>query len=115
MNSIGPISIKGLVYKGDESHKYSKDNELRAGTFHTIKPDELATYLVLPNKEVSSQFVIKQLEYNPINKTTTPVVLNVNNLGQFPISANTNGDYANLWKAVAFANIFSNMLIWVYL
>ena len=111
MNSIGPISIKGLVYKGDESHKYSKNNDLKDGKFNTLKPDEIATYLMLPNRELASQFVIKQLEFNPINKSTTPVVLNVNNLGHFPISASTNGDYANVWKLVTFANIFSNMLI----
>jgi len=115
LHSTGPISIKGLVYKGDESHKYSKDNELRGGHFHTLRPDDIATYCLLPNRDVSSKFVIKQLEFNPINRSSTPVVLNVNNLGKFPISAGTNGDYSKLWQALTFFNIFSNMLVWIYL
>jgi cytochrome oxidase assembly protein ShyY1 len=114
INSIGPISIKGLVYKGDESHKYSKDNEITEGKFYTLKPEEISTYLTLPNRQVSSKFVIKQLEFNPINKSTLPVVLNVENLGHFPISATTNGQYAYLWKGLTFFNIFTNMLVWVY-
>ena len=114
INSIGPISIKGLVYKGDESHKYSKENELRDGKFHTLRPDEIAAFLTLPNRDLTSQFVIKQLEFNPINKSAVPAVLNVNSLGHFPISATTNGEYANLWKALTFFNIFTNMLVWVY-
>jgi cytochrome oxidase assembly protein ShyY1 len=114
INSIGPISIKGLVYKGDESHKYSKDNEMLDGKFYTLKPEEISTFLTLPNRQVSSKFVIKQLEFNPINKSALPVVFNVENLGHFPISATTNGQYANLWKALTFFNIFTNMLVWVY-
>jgi len=114
LNAMGPMSIKGLVYLG-ESNKYSKHNQLRTGQFSTLLPEELATYMFLPNREVSSQFVVKQLEFNPINKSALPVVLNVNNLANFPISVEANQRYATFWKLFTFANIFSNMMIWIYL
>lgn len=115
VNSIGPLSIKGVVYNGDESHKYSKENDISAKNWHTLKPDEIATYLYLPNRDISSQFVIKQIEFNPVNKSSTPVILNVSELGHFPISTKTNCDYSLLWKSLTFLNIFSNMVVWIYL
>lgn len=114
-NSTGPVSITGLVYKGDLSHKYTKENDINADQWKTQKPYEIAYYNDLPNKEVSSQFVVKQIEYNPINKSSFPVVLNVSELGHFPISPETNANYATLWKALTFLNIFSNLVVWVYL
>jgi len=113
-NSVGPITIKGCVYKGDTLHKYSKENDINSEKWVSQKPYEIANYLYLPNREISSQFIIKQIEFNPINRTSTPIVYNVSELGHFPISPETNMNYANLWKSITFLNIFSNLLIWVY-
>lgn len=115
IHNVGEIMIKGVVYKGDESNKYSKKNYYADGDFvHTQKPEELASYLALPNREVSGKFVIKQIEFNPVNKTLHPVVLNVSELAKFPITAETNQNYALFWKGLTFFNIFSNMLVWIY-
>ncbi len=114
-NNMGPISIKGCLYQGDGSNKYSKKNDIAAEKFYTQKPDEIATYMCLPNKKLASQFVVKQVEFNPVNRTSLPLVYNVSELGQFPITPETNLKYANLWKYLTFGNLFSNMMVWVYL
>ena len=111
---VQPVLVNRGWIPYDARDKYSKDNEMLDGKFYTLKPEEISTFLTLPNRQVSSKFVIKQLEFNPINKSALPVVFNVENLGHFPISATTNGQYANLWKALTFFNIFTNMLVWVY-
>jgi cytochrome oxidase assembly protein ShyY1 len=113
-NAGGNLSIKGFVYKGDTGHKYSKNNDIAGGKWYTQKPDEIASFLYLPNRQFSSQFMLRQVEFNPINKSTTPVILNVSELGHFPVSSETNGNYSEMWRAFTFLNIFSNLLVWVY-
>ena len=94
--------------------KYSKNNDIAGGKWYTQKPDEIASFLYLPNRQFSSQFMLRQVEFNPINKSTTPVILNVSELGHFPVSSETNGNYSEMWRAFTFLNIFSNLLVWVY-
>lgn len=115
VNSTGPITIKGLVYKGDESHKYSKPNDIAANKFYTLKPEEIAVQMMLKNREISSQFVIKQLEFNPINRSNYPRVLNIQDLGNFPIPEQLNNQYHYFWNTLSFMNVFSNIMLWIYL
>lgn len=115
VDTVGQISIKGLVYKGEESNKYSKENDIKAEHWNTLKPEEIATVMYLPNRKLASQFVIKQIEFNPVNKSSLPVVLNITDLARFPISEESNANYARFWKVAAFLNIFSNLFVWVYL
>jgi cytochrome oxidase assembly protein ShyY1 len=115
IHSTGPISIKGLIYKGDESHKYSKPNDFAGGKFYTLKPEEISVFMKLDNSDVTSKFVVKQLEFNPINRSLYPRVLNVKDLGSFAIPADTNQKYSRLWQSLTFLNIFSNMILWIYL
>jgi cytochrome oxidase assembly protein ShyY1 len=114
-NSIGQISIKGLVYKGEEINKYSKENDIKAQNWNHLHPEEIATVMYLPNKHISSKFVVKQIEFNPVNKSSLPVVLNISDLARFPISEESNANYATFWKVATFFNIFSNLFVWVYL
>jgi cytochrome oxidase assembly protein ShyY1 len=115
VNQVGFVTIKGLLYKGDEGTKYSKENDIKANNWHTLKPEEVATVMYLPNKNVASQFVVKQIEYNPVNKSALPVVLNIADLGNFAISEQTNAKYAEFWNTLTFLNIFSNLFVWIYL
>lgn len=114
-NNVGLVTIKGLVYKGDESTKYSKDNDIKGSNWHTFKPDEIAAVMYLPNKNVASQFVVKQIEFNPVNKSALPVVLNISDLARYPISEESNAKYAEFWNTLTFLNIFSNLFVWIYL
>lgn len=115
-NASGFISIKGLLYKGDEGNKYTPENIIASEKWFKADPSEIATARLLTNrKDVSSQFLVKQIEYNPINMTSSPLVYNVRDLNKFPVSPELNGSFAYLWKGIVFLNLFSNLFVWIYL
>lgn len=112
----GSLTIRGLIYKTEGVNKYTeKENQINLEKFYTINPVEISTFLLLPNKNITSKFLVKQIELNPNVKTSFPKILNIEDLTNFKISKETNRSYLNLWVGLTFVNIFSNMFVWLYL
>jgi cytochrome oxidase assembly protein ShyY1 len=113
--AMGPQTINAIVFKGDGDNKYSKNNEGLHGTWNTVKPKEIATNLLLNNRELSGQFLLKQIELDPNENHPFPRMLNALDVEKFPIDAQTNMNYSSFWYAATFLNIFGNMFVWLYL
>lgn len=114
-NASGLRTITGIVYKGDNSNKYSKTNEARENRWYTVKPDQIATFRLLDNKEDISGFLIKQIEFNPKARGMFPRILNVSDIRSYYVDYESNFKMAGMWKVATFLNLFSNLLIWLYL
>jgi cytochrome oxidase assembly protein ShyY1 len=113
--AIGPQTINGIFFKGNSSNKYSRNNETMDNKWHVVKPDQIATYLLLENRDISSKYVVKQIVMNPIEKNAYPLTMNIDDVSNWPIAAQTNLDYSSLWLVATFANLFGNVFFWLYL
>jgi hypothetical protein len=113
--AMGPQTITAIVFKGDSSNKYSRNNESLNNIWHTIKPKEIATSLLLDNREIAGQFMLRQIELDANEKSPFPKVLAIEDVGKWPIDAQTNMNYSSFWYAATFLNIFGNMFVWLYL
>jgi len=47
------IKIITVLTKGDNSYKYSEENDITNGEWKTINPDLIASYLRFDNKDVA--------------------------------------------------------------
>jgi len=69
----------------------------------------------LPNCDVASNALFKSIEFENDNKNIVPRVTNLSELSKFTISPEKHSEYSKLWYLVTFANVFSNMFVWLYL
>jgi cytochrome oxidase assembly protein ShyY1 len=113
--AIGPQTIHGIFFKGDSSNKYSRNNESFENKWNVVKPDQIATYLLLDNKDVASKYVVKQIIMNPIEKNAYPLTMNIEDVSNWPVHAQTNLNYSSLWFGATFLNLFGNVFLWFYL
>jgi cytochrome oxidase assembly protein ShyY1 len=114
IGAVGRQKIKGVVYR-PEGNKFSKQNDLILNEWVKVDANQIAIANLLPNREVSSKFLIRQVEYNPINKSLMPVVYNLDDVGKYPIPPESNGSCAALFKGLTILNLFTNLFVWVYL
>ena len=108
-------TINGVLAPGIEGDKYSRENNISEGKWYSLNAHEIATVLSLPNKNVSGNFIIKQIELDPSKKGLLPKTLNIDEVDNWPIRASTNGTYEKLWLGITFFNMFTNMFVWIYL
>jgi cytochrome oxidase assembly protein ShyY1 len=113
--AIGPQTIHGIFFKGDSSNKYSRNNEAYHRKWNVIKPGDMATYLLLENKDVASKYIVKQIIMNPTERNPYPLTMSFEDVSNWPVPAQTNLNYSSLWFAVTFANVFGNVFLWLYL
>ncbi len=111
----GDIKIIGVLTKGDNSYKYSEENDVANGEWKTINPDLIASYLRLDNKDVASKFVVRQIEYDAGTKTAFPRIFNVSEATNWQVSVDDHNHTANIWKYTTYLNVFSNLFFWLYL
>jgi cytochrome oxidase assembly protein ShyY1 len=116
--------IKGVLYKGDTKSKYSLSS---AGTnvdkdkLISMNPEEISDLLKLGNKNISSQFVVKEIDFDFINKNKGmksmqyPIRVSYNDLMVWYVTPKKHEDYANFWITVTVMNFISNLFVWMYL
>lgn len=112
---VGNTVITGVLYRGDSSNKYSKENAPRYEKWRTINPEEISIYVGLNNKEVAKQAIVKQIDFDSVNKTMFPKVMSKDDLFRWTISPEDHKKYSKFWMAATFVNIFSNLYVWLYL
>jgi cytochrome oxidase assembly protein ShyY1 len=113
--AIGPQTIHGIFFKGDSSNKYSRNNESFDNIWNVVKPEQIATYLLMENRDVASKYVVKQIIMNPLEKNAYPLTMNVEDVSNWPVPANINMNYSSLWFCATFLNVFGNVFLWLYL
>ena len=113
--ATGEMKIIGVLTKGDNSFKYSKENDIYEDEWKTINPELISAYLRLDNKDVASQFVIRQVEYDSNTKSSFPRIFNVSEATNWQVSVDDHKHTANLWKYATYLNVFSNVFFWLYL
>jgi len=111
----GPMILRGMLFKGDSSNKYSEENYMLMKQYNTVKPRELALAMNLNNIDQSSQAIVKLVEYDDQLKSLIPTVFTPKDLFKWTIAPETHQFYSHMWFGVTFLNIFSNMLLWIYL
>ncbi len=113
--AIGPQTIHGIFFKGDSSSKYTTNNESMANTWNVVKPDQIATYLLLDNKDIASKYIVKQVIFDPTKRSPYPLTMNVSDVSNWPVHPATNFNYASLWLGATLLNVFGNVFLWLYL
>jgi hypothetical protein len=69
----------------------------------------------LENKEISSQFIVRQIEYDSATKNPYPRIFNVQEAENWQISVNDHSRIASYWKMATYFNILGNLFFWLYL
>jgi cytochrome oxidase assembly protein ShyY1 len=111
----GDIKIIGVLYKGDNSFKYSQDNDIKNEKWNNSNPEFIAAYLRLKNRDVSSKFIVRQIEYDVTTKTPFPRIFNVGEATNWQVSVDNHNQVAKVWKYATYLNVFSNLFFWLYL
>lgn len=111
----GQTVVRGIVFKGDLKNKYSQPNEPSKNKWNTVSPDEIAEHLDLPNKEIVSQFLIKEVDFEEKKKNIMPVSVSMDELMTWTIMPPTHQSYANFWMITTILNIASNLYVWIAL
>ena len=69
----------------------------------------------LENRDISSQFIVRQIEYDSATKTPYPRIFNVQEAENWQISVDDHKNIAGYWKMATYLNIFGNLFFWLYL
>jgi len=118
------MEISGIIYKGDKKNKYSlTSNDLNEARDKLISmnPEEISEILKLENKNISSQFIVKEVDFNLLNKNKGkknpqyPTKVSYNDLMVWYVTPEKHQNYANFWITVTVMNIISNLFVWMYL
>jgi len=109
------MKIIGVVYSGDKGQKYTQDSDIKNGKWTSTNPQLIAPYMRLDNKEVSSQFIVRQIEYDSATKTPYPRIFNVQEAENWQISTNDHTQVASYMKMATYLNLFGNLFFWLYL
>lgn len=105
----------GVLYKGDNSFKYSEENDIANNKWTTSNPALISAYLGLANKDITSQFIVRQIEFDSATKTSFPRIFNVAEATNWQVSADEHKKVAAIWKYATYLNVFSNLFFWLYL
>lgn len=114
VNAKGQLLINGILYRGDKANQYTKET-IQDKRFVTINPEELSNYLELPNKEIAKQALIKQIEFENVNKTNLPRVISKEDLMNWTITPEKHQAYYRFWMTATILNVLSNIYVWVFI
>jgi hypothetical protein len=66
--------VNGILYRGDAKYKDSKKNVPAMHSFWFTYPEEMAVLLKMNNEEEASQFMVKAVDFDEMNRTAMPDV-----------------------------------------
>lgn len=107
-------TIKGVLYRGDAKHKYSKPNSPTIQDYCNVTPYDFAVVDQLPNYEEASKFMLHQIDFDEDARQILPTVPTKAELSRFAISAERHHAYENMWRMMTFAGIVGNAAMWLY-
>jgi len=116
--------VKGVIYKGDSKNKYTlsnTDTNEAKEKLISMNPEEISCLLKLENKDITSQFVVKEVDFDFLDKNKGqnnlhyPIKVSYTDLMVWYVTPKKHQDYANFWITVTVMNIISNLFVWMYL
>ena len=106
--------VQGILYRGDNQTKYSKQNQPAYQRYHSVRPEEISAMCQLPNED-AKQFMVKAVDFDPAARTVHPVVDSPAELTSFGIPQERHAAYESLWTYLSYAGIVANTAVWLYL
>ena len=107
--------LSGVLYTGDNEHKYSKKNSPTIEHYTQVRPYDFALISQLANQEEASQVMLHQIDFDSEKRQLLPTVPTKEELTSFRTSAERHAAYESLWRMVTFAGVFANTAVWLYL
>jgi cytochrome oxidase assembly protein ShyY1 len=106
--------VTGVLYRGDNKTKYSRNNAPMMGHSISVVPEECAILAGMPNKEEASQFMLLEIEQDENNRAILPNKPTVKDLTSFKISPERHLAYSAFWNYMVMAGVVSNTFMWLY-
>ena len=110
-----PGSVQGFLYRGEPDHKYSLPNNPTINDFHTVRLDDFVLVSQIPNADEASQFMLKQVDFDPNKRQTYPHCLTTDDhVSPWKIPKERNLAYESLWRMITYAGVVANTAAWLY-
>ena len=107
-------TIKGVLYRGDNDSKYSKENTPSVGHMQSVKPAEISLLTQAPNGEEAGQVMLHMIDFDEDTRQVHPTVPTPTELTKFTVPAERHAAYEMFWRCLTFGGVVANTALWLY-